>query len=333
MIERLPKAVVIGGGTGTFTVLTGLRNYPLDLTAIISMADSGGSNRVLRDEFGILPTSDIRQALVALADNHGDREIFRKLFAYRFHQGVGIAGMTFGNLFMAALSDILGSQLAAIEETAKILHVKGRILPVTLDDISLVARYENGHQVVGEHYIDEPKHDGRWKIVELETIPKAKVYKEAVESILEADLVIIGPGDLYTSIVCNLIIEGIPKALKKTKGKIVYVMNLMARYGQTYKFSAIDHVKEVEKYVGKGVLDFVLVNNNFMFPKGILKRYTEENSFPVKDDLKDNYSFKIIREDLLSPLVFQKIKGDKLQRSMIRHDPDKLAKALIKIIE
>lgn len=333
MAPKVPKIVIIGGGTGSFTILSGLRDYPVELTAVISMADSGGSNRVLRDEFGILPTSDIRQALVALADGHGDREIFRELFIYRFHQGTGIAGMTFGNLFMAALSDILGSQLKAIEETAKILHVKGRILPVTLDDIQLLARYENGHQVVGEHWIDEPKHDGRLKIVELQTIPRAKAYPEALRAIKEADLVVLGPGDLYTSLVCNLIIDGIPQALKKTKGKIVYVMNLMARYGQSYRMSAKDHLSVIEKYLGKKVLDYVLINNSFQFPKEVLQRYQEENSFPVKDDLGEMTKPRAIRADLLSSLIVTKAKGDNLRRSIIRHDPQKLAKALPKLLQ
>jgi len=332
MAKKQPKIVVIGGGTGSFTVLTGLRKYPVDLTAVISMSDSGGSNRVLRDEFGILPTSDIRQALLALADGNGDRKIFRELFAYRYHQGVGISGMTFGNLFMVALCDILGSQLKAIEETAKILHVKGKILPVTLDDVQLLARYENGHQVVGEHYIDVPKHDGSLRIVEMETVPEAKAYKEAVEAIEEADLVVIGPGDLYTSIVCNLLVLGIPQALRKTKGKVVYVMNLMARYGQSFKFTAQDHLDVIKKYIGRETLDFVLVNNNLDFPQDILKRYEEENSFPVKDDLGSKDTFQVIRKDLLSPHVFHKGKGDVLQRAMIRHDSQKLAKAIMDLV-
>lgn len=333
-MKKIKKIVVIGGGTGTYTVLSGLREYPVELSAIISMADSGGSNRVLRDEFGILPTSDIRQALVALSDDRGDREIFRSLFAYRFHQGIGINGMTFGNLFMAALADILGSQLKAIEETKKILHIKGEILPVTLIDVQLLARYENGHQVVGEHYIDEPKHDGRLQIVELETIPKAKAYPPATGAIKDADLVVIGPGDLYTSIVCNLIIDGIPQALKKTKGKVVYIMNLMARYGQTYKMTASQHLAVLEDYLGKRAIDYVLVNNNLKFPAMILKKYRQEQSFLVKDDLGRQLAGgpKVIRADLLSKTIYRKAKGDKLQRSMIRHDPQKLAKGIVSLL-
>lgn len=330
MESKKPKIVVLGGGTGTFTVLSGLRNYPLDITAVISMADSGGSNRILRDEFGILPTSDIRQALVALADNQGEREIFRQLFTYRFHQGTGIAGMTFGNLFMAALADILGSQLKALEETGKILHIKGRIFPATLNDVQLLARYENGYQVVGEHYIDEPRHDGRLRIVEMTTIPQARAYKKSLETIKGADLVVLGPGDLYTSLVCNLLVQGIPQALKKTKAKVVYVMNLMSRFGQSYQFTAKDHLKVMEKYLGKGVLDYILVNNNYCFPQGILTRYREENSFPVEDDLGEDP--RTVRADLLSSLIFEKAKADKLRRSIIRHDPQKLAKALIALV-
>jgi uncharacterized cofD-like protein len=327
-----PKVVVIGGGTGTFTVLSGLRDYPVSLSAVISMADSGGSNRILRDEFGILPTSDIRQALVALADDKGDREIFRKLFTYRFHQGIGISGMTFGNLFMAALTDILGSQQKAIEETAKILHIKGQIFPVTLEDVQLLARYENGHQVVGEHYIDEPRHNGKLKIVELETIPKAKAYPLAVKAIKEANLVVLGPGDLYTSLVCTLPIDGIAQALRKTKGQVVYIVNLMGKYGQSYRFSAKDHLEVIEKYLGRGVVDTVLINNNLNFPKGILKKYEEEQAFLVENDLLGKDNLKVVEVDLLSSVIFEKPKADHLHRSMIRHDPQKLAQALLKLI-
>jgi uncharacterized cofD-like protein len=331
MTKKLPKIVVLGGGTGSYTILSGLRDYPVDLTAVISMADSGGSNRILRDEFGILPTSDIRQALVALADNHDEKEIFRRLFTYRFHQGIGIAGMTFGNLFMAALTDIYGSQLKAIEVTSRILNIKGKILPVTLDDVQLVARYENGHQEVGEHHIDEPRHDGRLKIVELESIPVARAYPKAIRAILDADLIVIGPGDLFTSLVSNLIVDGVPQALRKTKGKVVYVVNLMARWGQSYRFSAADHVAVIEKYIGTEILDYVLVNNNFKLPPPLVKRYREEHAFPVENDLKDSY-FKVIHGNFISEKTSKKSPADKLRRSIIRHDPHKLAREVMELV-
>jgi len=325
---KKPKIVVLGGGTGTFVVLSGLKDKPVELTAIISMMDSGGSNRVLRDEFGLLPTSDIRQCLVALAQDSGDQEILRQLFTYRFHQGVGISGMTFGNLFMAALSDIYKDQVKALEIVQKLLRIKGKILPVTLDDVHLVARYENGHQVVGEHYIDEPRHDGKLRIVEIETIPKARIYPPAKKAILEADLIILGPGDLYTSLIPNLIVEGVREAIRKSKAKKVFIVNLMTKYGQTFGFKASDFILEIEKYLGKKIIDFVLVNSNRDIPKSILKRYEEEKAKLVEDDLKESY-FKIIRADFLSPVEVKKAAGDSLKRSILRHDSGKLAKVIL----
>jgi len=322
------KIVVIGGGTGTYTVLSGLRDYPHQITAVISMADSGGSNRILRDEFGILPTSDIRQALVALADEAEERDLFRKLFTYRFHQGVGISGMTFGNLFMAALADILGSQVEAIAETAKILNCKGKILPVTLDDIQLLARYENGLQVIGEHWIDEPKHDGKLRLVELVSIPTAKVYKTVLEEIAQADLIILGPGDLFTSIIANLIVGGMAQALQKTKAKLVFVVNIMTKYGQTYNYKATDFVTEIEKYVGRR-MDKILINSNTDYPQIALKKYQKEKAIPVEDDLGNDK--RVVRADLMSEMVTKKVKGDSLIRSLLRHDGKKLARVLVSL--
>lgn len=327
------KIVVIGGGTGTFVLLSGLKNAPVDLVAVISMMDSGGSNRVLRDEFGLLPTSDIRQCLVALAEDKGDQEILRELFTYRFHQGVGIAGMTFGNLFMAALADIYKDQVKAVEVVQRLLHTKGKILPVTLDDVQLVARYENGNQVIGEHWIDEPKHDGRLKIVEIETIPLAKINAVAEKEILSADLIVLGPGDLFTSLVPNLIVKGIPEAIRKSRAKKVYVVNLMTKYGQTYGFKASDFVKVLEKYLGTNrVLDYVLINKSQKISAEILRRYKEEQAMMVEDDLGADEDFKVIRADLLSPVEVGKVAGDGLKRSLLRHDSQKLAKEILKFL-
>jgi uncharacterized cofD-like protein len=330
---KLKKVVVIGGGTGTFVALSGLKKYNLDLTAVVSMADSGGSNRIIRDEFGLLPTSDIRQCMVALADANGDSELLRQLFMYRYHQGKGISGMTFGNLFMAALADILGSQEKAIEETGKILRIKGKILPVSVDDIDLVAIYEDNHRAEGEHAIDEVHHgDGKLRIKELTTKPKASIDKKAKQAIEQADLLVLGPGDLYTSVLADVVIGGVPEAIHNCKGKVVYVVNLMTRLGQTYGFSAADHVDEVEKYVGKGIVDAVFVNNNHHLPPAVLSAYKKEDSIPVKDDLKDK-KFAVIRGDFVSRSIYKKSRADKLKRSLFRHDSDKLAKALFSYIE
>lgn len=331
----MKKVVVIGGGTGTFTVLSGLKEYKnIALTAVVSMADSGGSNRIIRDEFGLLPTSDIRQCLVALACQNGD-SIWRQLFSYRYDKGIGISGMTFGNLFMAALADILGSQEKAINKTGQIININGKVIPVSFDDVQLLAQYENKHRVVGEHYIDEPKHPGSPKIEALETVPAATANPKAIKAIKEADLVILGPGDLYTSIIANLVIKGIPQAIRTTKAKILYIINLMTKWGQTHKFTASDHVQEIEKYLKKDpkslrrYLDIILINTA-KIPQKILKKYYRyEKAKPVKDDLNNlEKYYKIIRADLISPKEVKKSKADKLTRSLIRHDPKKLAKKI-----
>ncbi|MBI4157876.1 YvcK family protein [Candidatus Woesebacteria bacterium] len=327
------RIVVIGGGTGTYTALVGLKKYPVDLSVIVTMTDSGGSNRVIRDEFGLLPTSDIRQCMVALASEKKANEVLRKLFTYRYSQGKGISGMTFGNLFMAALTDIYGSQEKAIDATCEILNVQGQIIPVTYDNVNLVARYENGVEVVGEHFIDEPEaKNAQSRISALGLFPKAKANVKAVNAIMEADLVVLGPGDLFTSILCNLVVDGISKAITSSRAKKVYVLNLMTRFGQTDGFSAKDHLKEVEKYLEKSAVDVVLVNDSNGFPKGVLERYAKESAFPVKDDLNGSDKVKVIRDNFVSKNVYEKAKGDDLVRSLIRHDSEKLAKAIISLL-
>ena len=329
-VNKRPKIVVIGGGTGTYTVLQGLKYYPVDLSVIVSMTDSGGSNRVIRDEFGLLPTSDLRQCMVALASEDSD-EILRNLFTYRYSQGIGIQGMTFGNLFMAALTDIYGSQEKAIKKTCEMLRVRGNIIPVTYDNSHLVARYENGTQVLGEHAIDEPKEEyGNLRIVELEIFPKARANPEAKKAIEEADLIILGPGDLYTSIICNLVVNGIATCVAESKAKKIYVVNLMSKFGQTQGFGAKQHFAELEKYLGKNSVDFCLVDKHKKYPKNILDRYKEENAYPVKDDFGKNE--KVVRVNISSDEVHERHKSDKLVRSLIRHDSKKLAKAIVQLL-
>ena len=292
------------------------------------MTDSGGSNRVIRDEFGLLPTSDIRQCIVALASSKANG-VLRELFTYRYNQGTGITGMSFGNLFMAALTDIYGSQEEAIKKTCEILDVEGDIIPVTFENTNLVARYENGQQVLGEHYIDEPDPRlGDLKIVELEVFPKVEANKKALQSIKEADLIIFGPGDLYTSIICNLVVDGIAKAIKKSKAKKVYVVNLMTKFGQTSEFTATDHLNELEKYLGRNVIDYSLINKTTKYSKKILSRYSQENAKPVIDDLKS----RVIRANFISTDIPQKHNADKLIRSLIRHDSEKLAAEINKLL-
>ncbi|MCX6705849.1 MAG: YvcK family protein [Candidatus Woesebacteria bacterium] len=329
------RIVVIGGGTGTFTILSGLKKYPnLDLSVIVSMMDDGGSNRVIRDEFGLLPTSDLRQCMVALASSDSDQTL-RKLFTYRYDQGVGISGMTFGNLFMAALTDIYkGDQKKAINETSEILGVKGKIIPITFEKTNLVATYENGKQILGEHAIDEPDSQiGKFRITKLEVIPKIKVNKDALDAINSADLIVLGPGDFYTSILPNLVIDGISSSINKSKAKVVFVTNLMTKFGQTVNFNVSDFINEVEKYLAGRKLDFCILNTSNHFSKKMLSKYKKENAEPVKDDLK-RYTgkTKIIRKSLISNKVYEKPKSDKIERSLIRHDSDKLAKVVVDLL-
>lgn len=328
------KVVVIGGGTGTFTVLTGLKKYipQIDISVIVSMMDSGGSNRVIRDEFGMLPTSDIRQAILALASNNSDK-IMRDLFNYRYTQGTGISGMTFGNLFMAALTDILGSQKEAIFETERILDVKGKVIPVTYDNSQLVATYDNGVQVLGEHFIDEPtKKTIYHRITNLEVFPKAKLNKDAKKAVLEADLIVFGPGDLYTSILCNVVVDGLAKYVSQSNAKKLYIANIMTRFGQTDGFGLKEHLEEVEKYLGRGVLNYCLFNDPQRISKKALAWYKKNDATYVVDNYtktKNKMIVKIIKKNLVSNKFYKKSVSDKLIRSLIRHDSDKLAKAIV----
>lgn len=328
--KNLPKIVCIGGGTGTFVALKGLKKYPYHLSAIVSMSDSGGSNKRIRDEFGLLPTSDLRQSYVALSDENGGAGVMRKLFMYRFDKGDGLKGMTFGNLFMAALSDILGSQKEAIRQTAKILRIHGTVIPVSFTNTNLHAEYEDGHVVAEEHLIDEPSHDGRLRITKAYLKPRAEANPEALEAIKNADLIVLGPGDLYTSIIPNILVDGIADAIKKSRAKKVYVTNLMTKFGQTYNFTALDHIKTLEAYIGDS-LDYVLVNTGSI-PKPALSVYAKFHELPVVDNLPEGEHYTVIRAKVAGSIMTQKSKVDTLVRSLIRHDSDKLAAEIIKLL-
>lgn len=326
------KIVVIGGGTGNFVVLSGLKKYykEIDITAIVDMTDSGGSNKKLIDEFGLLPTSDIKQCLVALSPETEELSTLRQLFNYRFINGEGIKGHHFGNLFMAALSDILGSQKAAIEKTQEILKIRGKIVPVTYEKAELVAEYEDGSILEGEHLIDEPEnHAGKLKIIKLYTTPEINANPQAIAEIDAADLIILCPGDLYTSLLANIVVDGIADAIKKSRAKKIYVMNLMTKIGQTYGFTARDHLTAIEQYLGR-TIGYVLINNQPV-PRDVAEIYAKENEMPVIDDLSNPY-YKVIRGDFLSRKRPQKNIADKLKRSLIRHDSDKLASELVKLV-
>jgi uncharacterized cofD-like protein len=335
-MNNKPKVVVIGGGSGTFVTLSGLKKYPIDISVIVSMMDDGGSNRVIRDEFGLLPTSDLRQCMVALASSGAD-ETLRKLFTYRYSAGTGITGMTFGNLFMAALTDIYkGDQEKAITETCRMLNVNGNIIPVTFDKTNLIAKYANGKEILGERNIDEPDSEqGKYTPTKIYVLPKVKTNPEAKKAVKVADLIVFSPGDLYTSVLCNLVVGDFAKAVNKSKAKKLFVINLMTKFGQTNNFKASDYVETLEKYLGKNTLDYVLLNDSPEYPNRILNKYKQENSILVKNNLNilKGRKFKVIKKDLISSQIYKPNKNDKLLRSLIRHNSDKLATAIYELVK
>ncbi len=325
------KIVVIGGGTGTYSVLSGLKKYTNEITAIVSMTDSGGSAKKERDEWGLLPSSDIRKSLLALADGSAKDPFFlRKLFQYRFSTGEGFVGMTFGNLFLVTLTKILGSQSQAIEKASELLHIRGKVLPVTLDKIDLVASYTDGSKVIGEHFIDQPLHDGKIGITNLTTQPKATLNPQVKQAIAESDLIIIGPGGFYTTIIANLVIDGMKQAILASKAKKIYIQNLMTELGQTYDFTASKFISVLDKYLPVKLLDFVLLNNS-PISESIINRYRKYHAEPIRDDFPSYTAFKVIRADLLSPRLITREKGDLLARSLVRHDGGKVARECLKI--
>src|SRR3989344_6789608 len=311
-----PRIVVIGVGTGTFTVLTGIKEYTNKLTAVVSMADSGGSTGVLRDEFGVLPPGDVRRALVALSSQE-EQATIRKLFDYRFERGNGFLGHSFGNLFLTAWTDIAGSEVKAIQEAGKLLNISGRVLPVTTVNTHLVARLEDGTLIRGETNIDIRKVLPELRILDVFLSPKASLYKPVATEIKKADLVVVGPGDLYTSIIPNLLVDGMSEALRATRAKIVYVCNIMNKHGETDGFKASSYVDEIKKYLGKGHLDAAIVNQG-KFPKRLLNKYAKtERAFPVEVDL-----------DRLEKQTKQVVVGEFTTKgTLLRHDSKVLAKA------
>lgn len=320
----------MGGGTGTYVALSGLKEFTKHLTAVVTVTDSGGSSGRLRDQFGFLPVGDLRQGLAALASDGGEAWI-RKLLLYRFNRGEGLNGHNLGNLVLTALTDLAGSEAKAVEIAAQIFRLAGRVLPVSLDNIQLVATYEDGTTVVGEHEIDEPAKENLDKqIVDLQVVPKAWIYEEADKAIGEADLILIGPGDLYTSLLPHLLVEGVKEALTSRKGRLVYAVNLMTRLGQTRGYTASTHLKKLTSFLG-GDPDFVLVNNA-PIAKHFTDAYAKQGEFPVEDDLENNASYRVVRQDLLADEEHSKSLGDTLKRSFLRHHPKKLAKALVSLL-
>lgn len=329
--SQKPRIVVMGGGTGTHTVLSGLKQYKnqVELTAVVAMTDTGGSTGRLRDEFGYLPVGDVRMALVALAAEDDTHEgLLRKLFLHRFDKGHGLAGHNVGNLLLVALTDILGNEAEAIRAAGKVLRVCGEVLPVSTMHTHLVATYEDAVVVTGEHNIDEPTPDRKGRRITALTLSEtAHITPEANDAIRNADLIILGPGDLYTSILANCVVDGVREAIQASRGQFLYVGNLMTKMGQTDGMSLAEHIAEVEKYVGRAP-EQVYVNTTPL-PNDLLARYAKENEFPVQISHESKWASRYMAGDFLMREVVTTKEGDVLRRSLIRHDPKKLADVIM----
>ena len=312
---------MIGGGTGNSAVLRALKNYPLELSAIVSMADDGGSTGILRDELGALPPGDVRQCLVALSNSSS---LMRSLINYRFENG-GLGGHSFGNLLLSALEKVTGSFEKAVEEMGRILFIKGKVIPVTTHQVRLKMILADRTILEGEKeiYLSQEIDKG-YRDIYLEPYPKA--HPHAIEEIEKADYIILGPGGFYTSLIPNLLVEGVSEALLESKAEKIFVVNLMNRKGQTTGYKVSHYVKEISKFIGKDIFDHILTNTQSP-PVELLHVYAEEGEV-VESDLDDP---RVLRAPLLGELN-EGAKKDLMKRNLIRHDPDKLAEELMKIV-
>ena len=312
-LNRGPKIVAVGGGTGLSMLLRGIKNITNNVTAVVTVGDDGGSSGRLREEMGVLPPGDIRNCIAALAD---DEDLVTKLFQYRFRNGEGLEGHSFGNLFLTALCSITGDMVRAVKESSNVLSIRGRVLPSTLDDMKLVAEMEDGRIIHGESNIPE----AHGKIKRLFTDPQnCHALADVISAIREAELIILGPGSLYTSVIPNLLIQEISHEIAKSNSKKIYVCNIMTQPGETDGYSVCDHVNAIMKHAGsKKVIDAVLVND-FM-PSNLAKKYEMAGSYPVKLDL-DNL------KKLGVKLVTRKLIEDS-KEGLVRHSSNRVARAI-----
>lgn len=327
----MPNIVAIGGGAGTFNVLYGIKRNPgYNISAIISVADNGGTTWAIRDKYGILPPGDMRRAIAALAKN---TEMVRKLFEYSFKWEEGVIGSNkIGNILLTALVDICGGDFEkAIETMEEMFDVRWRVIPVTLENVHLGVRFADGAEVIGEKNIDisdknpgERTHDIDQDITDAWLVgAEGNLNPHAKEALLNADYIIIGPGDLYTSIVPNLLSKWMKEVLGESTAKIIYICNAMTKRGETTNMEVIDFINVIERYINPGMLDYVIVNNGNIDEDVVIKYKIEENKKPLK--IKDHSLFewkwyKIIEWDMVNDY------------DIVRHDPMKLAKVIEDIV-
>ena len=314
-----PKVVVIGGGTGLSTMLRGLKLYTNNITAIVTVGDDGGGSGKLRADLGMLPPGDIRNCILALADTE---PIMQDLLQYRFNEG-SLKGQSFGNLFLAAMAGISDNFEDAVQKMSSVLAVTGKVLPVTLDDMKLIADLENGSVVEGESIIPEEVIKQKSKIKQLRINPeRAKPLMDALVAIKEADAIVMGPGSLYTSIIPNLLVEDIVEGINKSDAIKIYISNVMTQPGETDDFAVSDHIKTLMKYSGKNSVQYVIANNGTI-PPDIEERYLSQGSKLVKLDYEniEDLNVKVVETDLV-----------KITKGYVKHDAEHLAQVLMTTI-
>lgn len=313
-----PRIVVIGGGTGLSTMLRGLKTYTENITAIVSVSDDGGGSGVLREDLGMLPPGDIRNCITALANTE---PTMMELMNYRFPEGIN-KGQSFGNLFLAALNGITGSFEEAVTRMNEVLAVTGKVLPVTNANVNLVADFENGASVVGESKIAAKKKQQNCRIHKVRLEPeRPKALPHAIDAILSADMIILGPGSLYTSIIPNLLVDGIVQALEQSKAPKIYVLNIMTQDGETEGYTAFDHLHALLQHSAPHLVD-ACIYNTAPVPDPIQARYKTEDAEPVEMDMQR------FREAGVEMYGFPLIAGDS---QLARHDPALLAQAVVNV--
>ncbi|NJO39433.1 MAG: YvcK family protein [Cyanobacteria bacterium RU_5_0] len=314
-LHRGPKIVVLGGGTGLSTLLRGLKTYSANITAIVTVADDGGSSGRLRREIGVLPPGDIRNCLAALAD---EEKLLTELFQYRFRAGDGLTGHSFGNLFLTVMSEVTGDLERAIAASSKVLAIRGQVLPSTLSDMRLWARLADGRRIEGESNITEAK----GKILEIGCTPaNPPALPKVLQAIAEADYIIIGPGSLYTSIIPNLLVPDITEAIAQSAAPRIYVCNIMTQPGETDGYAVSDHIRTIDEVTGYQLFDAVLVQKTSPSAKSLI-RYAQESSHPVYFDREA--VMQMGRRALVANVM------DEDDQGLVRHSSDRLARILLR---
>lgn len=320
-LSMAPKVVVIGGGTGLSILLMGLKKFTANITAIVTVADDGGGSGILREDLGMLPPGDIRACLLALANMEPSME---KLLKYRFTDGI-LKGQNFGNLLIAAMNEIHGSFEMAIKETSNVLAVTGKVLPMTLDDVQLCAVLENGEVIKGESEIPLRCMKSSSRIDHIYMEPRLPYpLVETVEAINEADIIVLGPGSLYTSVIPNLLVNNIIEVIYKSKAPKIYIANVMTQPGETESYSLVDHVNAILKHTRTDFLDYVIANNEEI-PIETLEKYINDGSKPVLIEREDENILKAMGIKLIGSKLVD------IEKNYIRHNSINLSQILINI--